>query len=472
MKQTTHINLGGSAFQIDEDAYQKLNNYLAFLQKKFSSEESTSEIMEDIENRINELFRKKCPSFFFVVNMDLVEEAITQLGRPEDFGDTNTDSTFQKSTSFEGSSQEPARRMYRDTSNRVFGGVCSGLGIYFNIDPVILRIIFVVSVFTGITPLVYVAFWIAMPKASSIEQLIDMKARKESYSSINPDYVSSPPFGAGLGDVISKIARGVAILVGIVFTIVGFVLLSSFILLILFFSLITARLIESGHLWAQLPEQILQLNELTFPSIALILVILIPLVVLFYFGISLLFNIRKSLGVVSLVLFLVWLGAILFLPFTLLKTFGKFAIKSTTKTEIAIDGNYSTYYIEPNLDETILPYNEDGFTINHLRISTGNDKLVIGGDVSGTIEKGKSAKIIVEKKASGNNMDEASEVAQNIEYSVIQTDSIIRLNRQFILKDKTPIRNQKVTLTLQFPDSVKVVVSPQIQSWLDENNKQ
>ena len=56
------------------------------------------------------------------------------------------------------------KRLYRSQTNKVVAGVCGGLAEYFNIDPVIPRIIFLLTVLPGgISILAYFIFWIVMP---------------------------------------------------------------------------------------------------------------------------------------------------------------------------------------------------------------------------------------------------------------------------------------------------------------------
>src|SRR6266508_947415 len=53
----------------------------------------------------------------------------------------------------------------RTRNDKMIAGVCGGIARYFNIDPAIVRLLFVLSVFLGgVTPLVYVLLWIVMPE--------------------------------------------------------------------------------------------------------------------------------------------------------------------------------------------------------------------------------------------------------------------------------------------------------------------
>jgi phage shock protein C len=57
------------------------------------------------------------------------------------------------------------RRLYRSTTNKIIGGVCGGLGEYFDLDPVLVRVITVLLVFaTGFVIVAYIIAWIIMPK--------------------------------------------------------------------------------------------------------------------------------------------------------------------------------------------------------------------------------------------------------------------------------------------------------------------
>ncbi len=58
-----------------------------------------------------------------------------------------------------------ARRIYRSTSSNVFGGVCGGVGEYFDLDPNLVRVITVIAFFAswGLVSLAYLAAWIIIP---------------------------------------------------------------------------------------------------------------------------------------------------------------------------------------------------------------------------------------------------------------------------------------------------------------------
>jgi phage shock protein PspC (stress-responsive transcriptional regulator) len=170
MKITVSINLGGYSFNIDEDAYAELKHYLKNLELHFAGEESSSEILSDIETRMAELFRIKLTSYKQVIDLGDVRQAISVMGTPEDISDHDGPSSHDKFSS------PGYHRMYRDPDNRVIGGVCSGMGAYWDIDPVIVRIIFVaLALGGGLGILVYLILYIVLPEAKSTAQKIEMK---------------------------------------------------------------------------------------------------------------------------------------------------------------------------------------------------------------------------------------------------------------------------------------------------------
>jgi phage shock protein PspC (stress-responsive transcriptional regulator) len=170
MKITVSINLGGYSFNIDEDAYAELKGYLKNLELHFAGEESSSEILSDIETRIAELFRTKITSYKQVINIGDVHQAISVMGTPEDISDNDGPTAREKFSS------PGYHRMYRDPDHRVIGGVCSGMGAYWDIDPVIVRIIFIaLALGGGLGVLVYLILYIVIPEAKTTAQKIEMK---------------------------------------------------------------------------------------------------------------------------------------------------------------------------------------------------------------------------------------------------------------------------------------------------------
>lgn len=169
MVKTTTVNIGGTLFNINDDAYIALEDFFYKIKAHYSSFPDNKEILNDIENRMAELLSARVGKHH-IITLDDVNYAISVIGKPKDFGFYQNSQSNPRS----GFQQNRNRRLYRNPDNRVLGGVCSGLGAYFDIDPVLVRIIFVVLFFVGLGPLFYIIMWIIIPKACTPYQKQEM----------------------------------------------------------------------------------------------------------------------------------------------------------------------------------------------------------------------------------------------------------------------------------------------------------
>jgi phage shock protein PspC (stress-responsive transcriptional regulator) len=170
MKITVSINLGGWSFNIDEDAYAELKRYMKNLEIHFAGEESSSEILSDIESRMAEIFRARLTTYKQVITIDDVRHAISVLGTPEDISNEDNPSASDKFSS------PHYHRMYRDPDHRIIGGVCAGMGAYWNVEAWIVRIIFfILAMMGGLGILIYLVLYIVLPEARTTAQKIEMK---------------------------------------------------------------------------------------------------------------------------------------------------------------------------------------------------------------------------------------------------------------------------------------------------------
>ncbi len=165
MKQTFNVNIGGRAYNIDNDAYTLLDKYLNDIASRLQASDVDS--MEDIESRIADIFDERISSTMQVVNIEMVRRVMAIIGRPEAFGGQKRGFSYQESSSSSSSSypHEP-KRLYR-SNDKVIGGVCGGLADYFNIDANVLRVIAVILFILPPFPalLAYIIMWIVLPKA-------------------------------------------------------------------------------------------------------------------------------------------------------------------------------------------------------------------------------------------------------------------------------------------------------------------
>ena len=185
MKTTVNISLRGYIFHLEEDAYERIKHYLDDLKSALSNEENFKEIIDNIEERIAELFRRRLSQHKQVVNLRDVEEIIAILGTPEKISGEEKEKDKNKTNA----SAAGTRKLYRDPVARVLGGVCSGLSIYTDVPLWLMRAIFVVFAFVGgFSVLVYVILWIVVPEARTASQKIEMEGRPVNIENIK-DFV-------------------------------------------------------------------------------------------------------------------------------------------------------------------------------------------------------------------------------------------------------------------------------------------
>ena len=171
MKKTVNAGIGGRSFTLDEDAYLRLDAYLKLF-KTHLKDVPSSEVMDDLEARIAELFTEKVGSGARVVNLALVEEVIGQLGMPD--GSEVPGGDAAKASASKGT--KPVHKFYRDPNDARLAGVCSGLAQYFDIDTTLVRILMLVAIFAGTAGFwVYVVLWIVVPKALTPAQQCEMR---------------------------------------------------------------------------------------------------------------------------------------------------------------------------------------------------------------------------------------------------------------------------------------------------------
>ena len=185
MQRIIQINIAGRVLPIEEDAYIILKEYITSLQRQFAGEDS-KEIIEDIENRIAELFNIRLQGGSPAIDRADVQKVIDTLGSAADLHDGprpgntqgNRSSSYAYGNAQSSSYQQYPRshdRLLRDPYNKVFGGVCSGIAHYFDIDPVMIRLIMVVLfLFCGIGFFTYIIAWAVIPAASSPQELYNM----------------------------------------------------------------------------------------------------------------------------------------------------------------------------------------------------------------------------------------------------------------------------------------------------------
>ena len=319
MKQIEKVSIGGYVFTLDTEAAAETDRYL----KEMSAYYTNPEITDGIEERMAELLRERTGEDG-VVGKNTILSIIDILGRPERIAQDEPDDAAP------GKAEKPAKKLYRDMENAKLAGVCSGLSAYFNIDPAIPRIAFVVFTLLGIFlpwewhvrdvtsffgPVLYVILWICMPAARTVQQRWQMRGDDGTAESIRRNIESG---AAEVGSALRQVGNAPA------WGTLGRILevaIGIFLLIVAVSGLFAGGLAVFGWQWLGFTDIIKEgMTEITseFPQAAAIIatpwvqilalaVYGLPFVGMLYASIMLLFRIKSPSWHPGLVVFIVWM---------------------------------------------------------------------------------------------------------------------------------------------------------------------
>lgn len=490
MKRTIKINLSGIIFNIDDDAYEKLKAYLDTIGRHFSDQQESKEIIDDIEARIAELFQERINSETQVITLEIVEEVISIMGNPEDIADSEE----PEGRTYTGTRY--GRRLYRDPEGAAIGGVCSGLGAYFNIDPVIIRLLFVVFFFAGgASILVYIILWIVLPKAETAAQKLEMRGERVNVSNIekkvreeydnvrdnvkkgykkareSDSYKKAERAGSDFFDVVGKI---LLVIVKVFFIIIGASLALAGLGILL--GLITLPFLGMFTLpfgWHHLSlgdflEPFTNPASVTIATIAVSLLLLIPIVAVVWLIARLIFNVRtrsKALGLGLIALWVISLGTVI--------------------TVAALEGNQFTDYGRKNLDHSLnvpsdtlylkINTEQEDYLEDELSVELWNDLLLVeDGDVLYSpitidIERNRSEDFAlrIQKSSKGRTTEKARENAAKINYGFRTDGNRLILDPYFSIDSGNKWRFPEVEVKLRMPEGKVVAIDHDTRSYLD-----
>lgn len=320
MKTTENISLAGYAFTIESDAYEVLAEYLNAIKKGFEGNPSAEEIVADIEERIAELLSEKYKNGM-TVSLRMVNDTMIRIGDPSELAQDNVREVKSEPKDASPKQKENLRnrRLYRSIEERVFGGVCAGLGRYFNIDKVLFRIIFLAlfligffaideGPFFGFSIIAYICLWIAMPAARTGDQKREMTGRPtdlDGYRSKDFD-ISKESNEVKESSGLRFIGRAFCIIIGLILIITGISGLLGCIMIPAIPSIMEAVNMELNDL-GPLAETI---TGARFWGMVLVIAIL-GFIGMLYGGIMMTFDLKAPAWKPGLIIFIAWIISIL-----------------------------------------------------------------------------------------------------------------------------------------------------------------
>lgn len=169
MKKVININFKGRVIPIEEAAFEQLQHYINSLRSYFAQEEGRDEIINDIEDRIAEIFSEELKKGSTCITEEQVNSTLNSMGRVEDFQQMDEESaagaTANGTTPKSTVSEETRGQLMRNGNDKILGGVCSGLAHYLKIDPTVVRVLFAIITFGGFGAgvLIYIVMWAILP---------------------------------------------------------------------------------------------------------------------------------------------------------------------------------------------------------------------------------------------------------------------------------------------------------------------
>nr|WP_321247641.1 PspC domain-containing protein [uncultured Psychroserpens sp.] len=506
MNKTVNINLAGIFFHIDEDAYLKLQRYLEAIKRSFTDSQGRSEIISDIEARIAELFTERVQNEKQVIGNKEVEDVITIMGQPEDYlvdDEIFEDEPQQQNYSSKRSST--SKKLYRDTDNSYVGGVSSGLGHYFGIDALWIRLIWVLLIFgAGTGVLLYILLWIFVPEAITTSEKLQMKGEQVNISNIekkikdgfdsvtnavqNVDLKkhgdkikegfenvsdsisegvkkadlprqgeriksSSSSFFETIGTIFMFFLKMFAKFFGLILMFVGAVTIISLVI-----SLFSVNLMDNIHFPGVNLFDVTDATRMPVWLMSILLFFFFGIIAffVFYLGLKILITNLKSIGKTAKYTLLgLWIISFIALSVTFIR-FGM-----SYKEEGSFIKTEKLSSITANDTLTIRMNNNDLLTTQYnrnFRFKTAyneNDDKVLFSQGVRLIVKSTSdsiAKIRIERSARGFDFQDAKSRAEKIEYSYELKGNVLSLNSYFILPLNESRKDQEVDVTLYLPE--------------------
>ena len=496
MKKTVNINLAGTFFHIDEDAFAKLSRYLEAVKKSISDPVGGDEIIQDIEARIAELFSERLEINTQVISTRELDAIIKIMGQPEDYimdeDAAQTNSATGNQTRGETTSN---KQLFRDSDNKFIAGVCSGLSHYLGLEVIWVRLfwIFLSFVTTGFGVIAYLLFWILVPGAETTSEKLKMtgepinisnieKKFNEGYQKVsqnikNVDYdkyeekikKGSATFFDSHGAILSTVFKIGIKFFGLLIVIAGLLGLISILIGMTVFG--TFGIYDTGVTGMDIYQLIDTTNTpIWIVTLIITLIAGIPLLLLFILGLKIMFPNIKSIGTpVKITLTILWIAAISILVI----------LGARQAIDRAFENNFSTQTpltINMQTPLKLSMYNNDTYSFEAYRRSgleikpdANGNKVLYSSDIRLIVRSTdeKVGKIVLNKIASGKDYKQAKARAQAIDfkYNFNKNTNELILDGYFLTDITNKYRDQQIEVILYLPVNTKLIAATNTRSF-------
>lgn len=489
MDKTIKINLGGSLFQIDEEAYRMLRDYLQTIDTGFRNVPGGYETIEDIESRIAEIFLSQ-KDIAGVITKTNVEAMISIIGKPEDFD------YFENKNSLPPFSSRK-KRMFRNPDDSIIGGVCSGIGAYLGTDSVWIRILFILlTIFFGVGFFLYCVLWIALPKARTDIQ------KKEMYGNTFYSAMQQNPGSAGysgtsrLGNAFNEVfkasgkaifilLRVILIIIGTTLVLTGFLSILSFVMVFLFKYPGSFSTNIDGVNLSYIPDF---LNFIVAPSVVpwitilTSVIVILPMLALIYWGVKMIFWFRAKDGVFSLTGFVLWVMSVAALSIILFNEGVSYTESAKTISSNILKESPDTLYFRQGKRIEDLKYDHE-ISIPHenyyVFIAEDRKEVFVRTFVRIENSGNNNTMADVRKRSTGRSRTDALQRAEALQYNFRQVGDTLFFDEYFSYPPGTKWAFDNVGVTLRIPEGTLVnmdintenMINPHHGNYYDRANK-
>ena len=480
MKKTLTINLGGSVFHIDEDAFLELEKYLGTLKSQFRNLEGGQEIVQDVEARMAELFAERLGDKSESVTLQTLREVIGILGQPEDYLDSEEYEASATETKFENRSWR--KKIFRDGQGRILGGVSAGLAAYFGIDVVWVRLLFLILLFTGPGILLYLILWIIIPIAKSRADRLQMQGKPVNLDNLQESLKTETAaareglarfgrsnqgflndFGRLLGDLLRFLFKFLFKLLGLILLLLGISLISTFI-----FAWFTGdwliEIEDGGQANIQSLLQLFSLDGGNFQGlmVGVAMLVLAPLILMIYGGLRILFRITQINPSLRNSLLIITLVGLLLTAYSGTRFAREFSSEARVAEQKSLQQT-EFYHIEaPKLPEQGHFFHfEDDVTIRL-------DDTIAISNVRFSVLPSSSENTYLQMKTEARGLDlaEARRYARAIKYPWRQRGDSLLLPDFFKIEPGEAYRFQQIEITLYLAVGDSIFLSPSTEDIL------
>lgn len=494
MNKTIIININGTVFHIEEQAYELLKEYMTDVKRHFFNSADSLEITTDIENRLAEMLTEILAreGRQAVIDQD-VAWVIEQMGSVKDF---ETAEAEEEPGFIPNEFATPGgnRRLFRDPEDHLVGGVCAGIANYFDIQAVWIRLFFTIAfVFFGTGLFLYIILWAIVPKAISRADKMAMKGEPldlqgfkrnfEAELSSVSDRISGlkhegRPFVYKTRDFVSDFFHHLFVFFGGA----GKVLVKLLGIAVIMACLggIIAVVVGLGATWFfggdsfSLPDSFFNYVHINQVRAAVALIAIIPLTIIIIVVSSAMFSTAAISRSAGITLFVIWLSALAILGYHGARAAAEFKNGASFTQTINLKPNKNqVYYLQ--LNDAMFLTHDDSL---RLQIKDKFRNMILTDDEDRHEMEPRSVHIDIEKSdvpypilvqeysARGYDYDEALEHARNTRYVFVQQDSVLKFDRKLRRLNSRSWHNEEVRLTLRIPLNATVMVNEKINRYI------